>query len=458
MKIHRNTFPPRHIIPVGSFRHRPLHRGFFLLVGTCSILMAFSNMAWSLSYSHDFDGVRNGASFSIAKPTYHAPPHIVRETISKPTYQAPPRETPVRFDQFLENRYQQQVDDLRARAEEERREAEKRAEEEKVRAEIERSRRLHNVENVQRLFEKLETLNNDEPGIRKRMKYTEQVQILARHFEKAKNEYLATLPSYRERLNWSMDHINVPPPAHPLHYHRILFWGLGSTPDEARLAALKGERDPFNGKPFDNVFAFGNSDVISDAPRVVSDHLLGILSGKLSPTTTRQLKELINAEADEVVCHSNGCRIVETLIATGKLKVSKLRILGGDNALVELDYLKKLKDERHVKEVSVYVVHGDQVPVLDAAAWQIMDLMNDIGHPLQSFRDKAADPVYRILGLAGKPGYNPQDPVQVHVLSNPGAAGAVQKHLYDTYKHVINGWTMSGLMKDGAMNNKYMIY
>ena len=415
---------------------------FVFLVCLISHLVLLCRSSWSLSYSFDFDGVGNGASFSVSAPRYHPTPHETRE----------------RFGEFLQQRHQQQIDEAVARAEAERREAEKRAEKERIRAKLERERRLHNVENVQRLLDRLEKINNDEPNIRKRMQLTEQVQILTRQFEQAKREYLATLPTYRQRLNWSLDHINVPPPAHPPHYRRILFWGLGNTPEEARLAALNGERDPFNDKPFDNVFAFGDNDIVSDVPRVVADHILGMFGNRISPATSRQLKELMNAEADEVVCHSNGCRIAEILIATGKLKANKLRILGGDNSLVELDYLKKLKEQRHLKEVSVFVVHGDQVPVLDGAAWKIMELMNAIGHPLQSFQDKAADPVYRILGLAGKPGYNPNDPVQVHVLSDPGTSGVVQKHLYDTYKRIIGGWAKSGMMKDGAMNRNYMIY
>lgn len=428
--------------PAGRLLRASLSAAVFLSACTLSLLVPFCGTSLGLSFSLDFDGVGNGASFSLSVPTYHAPPRDVAD----------------RFGRFLERRYRQQAEEARARAEAQRREAQREAEAERIRAEIERERRLHNVENVQGLLEKLERLENDEPGIRKRMRETEKVQILARRFEQAKREYLATLPSYRRRLSWAMDHINVPPPAHPLHYRRILFWGLGSTPDEARLAALNGERDPFTGKPFDNVFAFGTNDVVSDVPRVAEDHLLGIFADRVSSTTTRQLGELMHAEADEVVCHSNGCRIAETLIATGKLKATRLRILGGDNALVELDYLKKLREERHLKEVSVYVVHGDQVPVLDPVSWQIMDLMNDIGHPLQSYLDRGGDPVYRILGLAGKPGYDPRDPVQVHILSAPGASGFVQKHLYATYKRVIGGWTKSGLMKDGAMNRSYMFY
>jgi hypothetical protein len=291
------------------------------------------------------------------------------------------------------------------------------------------------------------------------MKYTQEVLDLEKQYEQARTEYMATLPSYRERLAWSLNHIVGPPPLpHPLHYRRILIWGFLSTPDEARQAAESGIEDPFSGEPFDNVFAFGTKGV-ADLARVSLDYLLGHLD-RLSPDTTRQIGQLKGATADEVVCHSNGCRIAQVLIATGMLKVNKLRVLGGDGALMDLGYLKTLIDERKLQEVSVYAIRNDIVPNIDLG-WKIMDLTTKIGRPLQSFQGKRDDLTYQVLGLTEKPKFNPDVKLQVHVLSFPAASdlNIVEKHRYESYRRVVKGWRMSGcLTPAGAMSQHCIMY
>jgi len=231
-----------------------------------------------------------------------------------------------------------------------------------------------------------------------------------------------------------------------------------STPEEARQAARNGIRDPFNGQPFDDVFAFGTKG-FSEVARVSIDHLLSVFE-QASPTTTAQLGRLDGATADEVVCHSNGATIALALIASGKLKATRVRILGGDTALYELNYLGDLAREKNLQELSVYVIHGDRIPMLDPG-WEIMDLMGKIGRPLKSFENRITDPIYHILGLAEKPRFDPAAAVQTHILSYPSESDMhfIDKHLYETYDRVIDGWRLSGcLSDDGTMNRRCMIY
>jgi hypothetical protein len=348
---------------------------------------------------------------------------------------------------YLEQRYEEQL-----------REAKRRAEEERLRKAAEQARRRQNVSRLQSLLQELDRLENDEPSRLKRMEYKREVLLLDRQFERAKQEYMAELPSYRRRMAWSMDHIVVPPPRHPLHYSRILIEGTTDTPEKARKEAKSGLPDPFEGKPYDDVFAFGTSGV-TDFGRSALDHLLSTF-GTLSPETKRQLGALKGATADEVVCHSNGCVVAEVMIATGLLKVKKLRMLGGDTSLFELGYLKTLQRERHLEEISVYVIRGDRVPMLDPG-WKIMDLMRKIGHPLQSFENRMPDALNQYLGLTAQPGYQPDSPIQVRTLSYPAVSNwhLIQKHHYETYARVIKGWRMSGcLSATGATNRRCMIY
>src|SRR6266850_1826565 len=413
----------------------------------CGAMLAFflfSPLAvcQSLSFSTDFDGTGNGSGFRIRAP------HISSSPFS-PSGGRNGSSSLDSYDQFLRGRYEDQA-----------REAQRRADEERLRQELEqeRAQRLQNVQRIQGILEKLQQLESDEPDVRQRMVYTQQVLDLEKQFDRARREYLNALPSYRTRLGWSLDHIVVPPPPHPLHYHRILIWGLLDTPEEARKAALSGIVDPFNGLPFDNIFAFGTNSVAGELERVPLDHILGPF-GELSASTTRQLSALVGASAEEVVCHSNGCRVAEVLIATGKLRVKRLRVLGGDGALMDVGYLRQLIDQNHIEEISVYAIRGDQVPMIPTG-WEIMDIMKKIGLPLQGFEGKINDLTYQALGITKNPGFIPNSQLRVHVLSYPATSDLhfIQKHIYETYARAISGWRRSGCLTDeGTTNQRCMI-
>lgn len=414
-------------------------------------ILALPSTVWGISFSTNFDGLASGGGFSIDKFQASSPRSRTNSDSSSRTGPQSNSSDSGDIQKFLKDQYEEQL-----------REAERRAEEERLRKEMELAKLRQDLSKIQTLLEQIQRLESDEPSVVKRAAYTQQVLDLQKQFEAARSAYMATLPSKTARLAASLNHINVPPPSHPLHYNRILIWGLWSTPEEARDAASgrkdpkKGpEKDPFTGLPFDDVFAFG-SNRVADLLRVGLDHLLGEMD-LLSPSTSSQLGELKGATADEVVCHSNGCRIAEVLISTGMLKAKKLRILGGDNAALELDSLRALKQQKGLDEVSVYLMQGDVVP-LDGVGWKIMELTTKIGQPLMSFQSKRGDPTYQLLGLTDRPRFSPSDDVQVHVITYPTASNPVDQHRFDHYSRVVNGLRLTNCLDAGAMSQRCIIY
>ncbi len=394
----------------------------------------------STSFSTDFDGRGTGGSIRIdySRPSSSRP--------SSSSESSPGSSDNAKVQQFLYARYEEQ-----------RLEVERRANAERLRLEMEKARHLKEMRRVEALLQQIQDLENNEPSAIERQRLTQRVLDLQREFETTRSTYLATLPRYRARLAALLNHINVPPPTHPLHYKRILIWGLMSTPEQAREAAASGIKDPFSGEPFDDVFAFGTAGQ-RDWIRVGLDHVLGHFS-RLSPETRSRLGLLNGAVADEVVCHSNGCRIAQVLIATGMLKVSKLRVLGGDNAAIELDDLKALKDSRGLTELSVYMLRGDKAP-LAVAGWRIMEITKKLNQPMQTFqRSFGGNPSYQLLGLTSNPGFSPTADIQVHVLSYPASPNLVDQHLYSNYSRVVTGWRMSKCMEaTGAISQRCLIY
>lgn len=400
----------------------------------CGLLLSQSTFG-QLSFSTDFDGRGTGTSITVG--TFH---HSAGPTASSSSRES--------IQIFLNNQYQNQM-----------REAARQAEEERLRQEAEAAKRRQDVRTAETILSQLEQLENSEGSVAQRSEYTREVLDLTRQFDEARRSYLDVLPSYEQRLASSLSHINVPPPSHPRHFHRILVWGLWKTPEEAARAASNGTRDPFTGLPFDDVFAFGSSGW-PDLERVGLDHLLGQVN-RLSGESLAHIGELKGAEADEIVCHSNGCRIVEVLIATGVLRAHVVRMLGPDNASLELDRLRTLKESRGLTELSVYMVKGDPVPLIDPG-WRIMDLMARIGAPLQTYMaTRARDATYQLLGITSRPGYSLGAEVQVRVLSAPPmpGAGAFDKHQYALYDRLVTGWRSIGCLEAGGeTSQRCMIY
>lgn len=407
-----------------------------------------------MSFSTDFDGIGSGSyisinNFNVSTSTYSG-------SSFNPTYTAglfngqagggisSPQ-------QYLKERYEQQLREAQERAQAE---ARRRAEDEKRKKEQEDKQA---IENVIKDFNILKQLQGDQSKIQKEAMDIQEVINLQNKFDEIQNEYATMLPTYRSHFSYLLDNIKVPSPPTSLHYHSILLWGFLNTPEDADQAKLDGIKNPFTGENFDDVFAFGTKGWISDSVRVILDHFLSTFN-TLSPQTQSHLGVLKGATADEVVCHSNGCRIAEVLIATGQLKVDKLRILGGDGVLGELDYLEKLATEKQMKEISVYAIKGDTIPHSDVF-WNIKERMERIGHPLQTFENKRDDPTYQTLGLTDTPRFNPEAKVQVHIFSVPSLQTFVEAHRYTTYDHAIQIRRLSGCMtEEGMMDPRCIIH
>jgi hypothetical protein len=141
------------------------------------------------------------------------------------------------------------------------------------------------------------------------------------------------------------------------------------------------------------------------------------------------------------------------------LTVKKLRILGGDGVLGEIDNLEALAAEKGMTEVSAYVVDGDPVPHSDVC-WEIRQQMRDVGHGLLTFDSQKQNPAYQFMGLVDTPAYDAAAKVQVHVLSPPpDVVSPVERHAYSTHENVIYLWRGSGCMtQDGQMNPQCIIH
>ncbi len=412
----------------------------FRLLAASFSLSSLVAQAGSFSYSTDFDGTGTGTGFTVNFPD--------RSSSGGPSYSSG-GSTEDSEARYLRQQYDRQLE-----------EAQKRYEEEILRQKLEKARKKRNVEEIQRLLEQLKKYEAEEPSLIERMKLTEQVLAQEKKFAEARQEYLRLLPSRRSRLAWSIDHIVVPPPPVPRHYNRILLEGMWCTPEEARKDLLEKQyEDPFNGLPYDDIFAFG-TDGKKDVFRAGFDHLLGHFD-RLTPETQSRLAELRGATVDELVCHSNGCRVAEVLIEQGLLKVNRLRILGGDNVMLDLHYLRDLQERKQLQELTIYVMKDDPVPVAGTLWTSITDGVRRLRRPLSSFDRKRDDLTYQALGLTHRPSFDPDARFQVHEVSYPSASrfNIVEQHKYENYARVINGWRRTQcLEQDGSLRQKCMLY
>lgn len=416
---------------------RPNRFGGIFLIVVWAFLQTLVQ-AQSVSFSTDFDGRGTGSSIGVDYP---------RLSAGRPSTSSESSSDSAAVQQHLDNRYREQV-----------REVQRSAEVKRLQVEADQARARQDALTAQRVLQQLQFLQRDEPSDVQRALYTQQVLNLQKQFEAKRESYLAMLPSYNRRLTAAINLINVPPAPHPLHYRSILVLGLWATPQDAEEMVANRERNPFNENnlPYDDVFAFGKAGS-TDLGRIALDHFIGQFE-HLSAATLAHIGKLKGATADEVVCHSNGCRVVSVLIEMGQLKAGKLRVLGGDNAILEIDRFRALKQSKGLSEVSLFMLSGDLVPVIDPG-WRIMDLMHKINHPLQTFAAYAGDTTYQLLGMAKRPGFRPGADVQVHMLSYPASSDFVSQHIYENYRRVVKGWRMSGCLDPGgAISRKCIIY
>jgi hypothetical protein len=398
------------------------------------------------SFSEDFDGLGTGEAmnvdFGVNYGAYaFAPGHVAEADARQVAYQ-----------QYMQRRYAEQLQEMRARVIAE---AQRRAEE-AARAE---QARLQAVSNVMKTYQAVKTIQDASSSELKNAMELERVLELERLFEQVQAAHVVA------EQNWWQSFAqlllgNAATPTHK-HFKSALVLGLWNTAEYAEQATTKGTIDPFTGDPYDRVFAFGTKSINfgpNDLTRVALDHFMSTF-GLLSPGSTVGLGDLMGASVDELVCHSNGFRVVEVLIASGNLTVGKLRILGGDGVLGEVERLQQIVPAHGVSEVSAYVIDGDPVVYADVC-WDVRHAMSDIGHPLQTFDPQKQNPVYQFMGLVDRPAFDATAKVQVHVLSPPADIVApTQRHAYATYDDVISLWRGSGCMaQDGQMNPKCIIH
>lgn len=252
-----------------------------------------------------------------------------------------------------------------------------------------------------------------------------------------------------ERLAHDMDHIQVPSPSrcYGKQHPQILILGTFDTPQEAEKDWNNHLKNPFTGGSFCDIFGFGRESLTAESARVFFEHFLQN-TNILSATTVDQLARLKGATIEEVVCHSNGCAVAEAVIRAGFVKgVKRLRILGGDAAVTNLDSIKKLQEQMIQRvpgaRVDVYAVIGDPVPLIPTG-WQILDAMRRIGEPLTSF-ESARSLTYEALGLKGRRGFDAASRLQVQFLTPPvKGAPSLKLHEFLTYAGIIWGQTVNG--------------
>jgi hypothetical protein len=319
-----------------------------------------------------------------------------------------------------------------------------REQEEQVRRQIAWAQHLQQVARVQMLMSQLQQMEaqnaaESEENERLLEKIAEALPEFEGKRARAERDHAELL----EGLEYSIDHIQVPSP--PGRYiPRMLFLGLTATPDEALHMQREGARDPFDGVPYNGVYAFGySSGFLSDSPRVIDDHLL--LQAGLPTASETMLSPVVRslegATIGELVCHSNGCAIAESLIREGIIHVKTLRMLGGDGMLMHLNELSILGKEKNM-QITAYATVRDPVPLLPQG-WDIREWADEWqGAPRRWILSgaEASNATYQVLGLAS--GSGGPAAVKVELLSAPGGmwptpGDVLRDHRYSTYYGLI---------------------
>lgn len=289
----------------------------------------------------------------------------------------------------------------------------------------------------------LEGQDADDARLRESMSATATIERRLPEFERSKRIRLRYDRRLTNRLRYEMDHVRVPSPARRARFQAVLFLGTGNSPAEALAALREKTPNPFTGRPFDNVLAFGKAGFAADLPRAIEDHALAE-AGLLSQESMTHLNELRGARIEEVVAHSNGATVAEMLIRNDLiLGVKRFSILGGDAALLKLPQLQALAIEKGI-QIRVYANQGDVVPLLPTG-WSIRDAARKVIGPLKTYQ-YSEDLTYHVLGIANPP---PRDPAQlsVQLFSVPTAWNSLkERHIYANYYRLINARRMMGCL------------
>jgi hypothetical protein len=372
-------------------------------------LGAVGTEAQSLSFSTDFDGTGMGGSvsFSRFRPSGN--------------YGNNP------YASFEYERYQAQQAEARKR--------------EELKKRIEEARQAQRVGELSQLLAALDQLDDSNETRRYQLKY----KVLTELEPKFREEQTAAAVRQRDRIQklmYQADHISVPSPA--VHYESVFIGGMTYSPAEALADTQRGLANPFDGRRFDLIVGAGRRSW-ADLARAIEDHFLGE-GNLLSLETVSQVRRLKNAVVNQIVCHSNGCAIARVLVATGYVKgVKKLRVLGGDESITNLDAYASLSSTSGT-DVRVYAVIGDPVP-LSPTGWQILDAMKKIGLPLESL-SATSSLTYQVLGLTRRKGYDPSSTLHVQMLSPlVKDEPALDRHLFRNYFGIITGQRMIGALQ-----------
>jgi hypothetical protein len=401
----------------------------FILV----FLFILSYPVFSSDFSTDFDGTGSGSVISVDSPTDFP--------IQIPNAPAYPHWRPSTYVQYEQARYQQQEEQRAARLKQEEAEKERLA---KMRELEEELAQVQQAEKVIRIREKLrelekaqdKTLNHD---LRLKGELVDELPKFNNLLIYEKHDYDDLL----RKLSHEMNHIHVPSPMEGRRYiPRVLFLGWTGTPEEALEMQQQQAKDPFNGLAYNAVYGFALPSTAVDFGRVLLDHFL--LSFNLPTPESeleRTLAQLKGATIGELVVHSNGAAIAETMIENGMINVQTLRILGGDGSLMNLESLDNIAD-RNYTQVYVYANAGDPVPMAPLG-WSIRGAVESLSNP-QSF-DLAEEHVdvhdftYAVLGLE-PPSWSSN--LHVTLLSTPwnplNPSNVVRNHVYSTYYGLLN--------------------
>lgn len=381
--------------------------------------------AFPADFSTDFDGTGTGDVIEVNYP----PPPPAR------------RWYPTTYVRYEQTRYQQQQQQEAQQEEQAKEEAEREAEERRLQDEL---RNTQNAERVRQLLAQLRqvrarrdaALDHDLPVKAEIVEKLPQFEMERRQAEEWHNQLL-------RKLSHEMNEIEVPLPASYRRYiPRVLFLGWTGTPDEALEMQTRRAKDPFDGVPYNSVFGFALPGIGVDAIRVVMDHFL---LEKLYPTPEknleRALSQLQGATIGELVVHSNGAAIAETMLDNDYFRVKTLRILGGDASLMNLEALNRLAKEKNI-DIYVYANAGDVVP-LAPTGWSLRglaeSLMNRASFDISRENVAPNSFAYQVLGF-NSPKWS--DNLHVQLLSTPwnplNPANIVRNHVYDTYYGLLN--------------------
>jgi hypothetical protein len=379
--------------------------------------------------------------------------------------------------------YREDYDQLMANYERDRLAQQKKEEEEreKLRAIEEKQRQLEEqirrnsqdqqaIQQLSQLLQQYDSITHVDTQ-RERYQLKLKIDQALTEFERLRTAELKKYNALTNKVTVLLDQgNNVPLPPTPPTYDSVLLLGMFADPKLAtsmKADSTKNE-NPFTGKQFTDVVAFGDRDFDTiihsvesrseESARVFLDHALANFD-ILSPITAQQLSRLRGAHIRELVVHSNGATIAEVLIRQGWIRVDTLRVLGGDRTLVNPDSLKELAQQRGVK-ISVYAIHGDAITMLPTG-WKLRewaDKLYSIGGKLPSY-EHAPESIFDVLGLS-RQRTEPGGSFEMHLITSPytNDKDYLERHYYETYRGVIKGQRLQGCLDgSGALDRRCVI-